>query len=169
MNVNKKKTVLICVGILVASIVISGIGMYLNRSTSREPTQEEIDAYAPYVLDRQNMPGAEEGKGEAELILSVCTDAGEEEIGGNTYQVFTSDLLSTYLYKCAEIKEITMRDSIVYISYNDTDGRTVILAYGDAGLCERGIYDPETDTFYHEMDGKIEVWMKFRNGIQWGR
>lgn len=165
---NRKKTLMICVAIILVSVLVSGINMFFNRSTSRAPTQEEIDTYAPYTID-WTAAGKEEGMTEKDFILSLCVEAGEEEIGENVYQTYTSDSLGNYLYKCEKIEQITMSaDNIFYVSYTDTDGRTVIMSYNDDGFCEKGIYEPEADTFYHEYEGNVEVWTKFTTGIQWG-
>lgn len=165
----KKKTWIIGIGIIVVCLIAAGVGLVLNRSTKREATEQELAEYAPYSVDWKALPEAGGRGTEKEIILSMCQSAGEKEIGGGTYDVFMSDTLGAYLYRFSEMTEIFQGDGdTLFVSYTDTDGRTVILVYDDEGICERGIYDPQTDTFFHESQGTVEVWTKFRSGIQWG-
>lgn len=168
MNKNKK-TLIIGIAIIVVCLIIVGIGMVKNRSTKREATEQELADYAPYSVDWKALTEAGEGSTDKEIILSMCQSAGEKEIGGGTYATFSSETLGDYLYRFSELTEIFEGDGdTLFVSYTDTDGRTVILVYDGEGLCEQGIYDPETDTFFHELEGSVEVWTKFRSGIQWG-
>lgn len=163
-----KKTVRIWVAVIVVCLLISGIYILTNRSTKREPTQQEIEAYAPYAVDWTAVPGWEDGMTEKEFILSLCTYEGEQEIGSNTHKIYTSEILANYLYQCREITEITELNGTLYISYFGQGEDMNIIAYDDNGLCEKAIYIAETDTLYHEINGTIEVWSKFRTGFQWG-
>ena len=165
---NKKKTLLVGVGIILVCFLISGIYMFVNRSTSRAPTQAEMDAYAPYAVDWTAAAG-EAGMTEKEIILSLCTYEGEETIGQNIYKSYTSDTLADHLYQCQSLSEVVVSDDgILHISYTDTNGRLVFLGYREDGLYERAVYDEKTDTMFHELEGTAVVWSNFRNGIQWG-
>ena len=163
---SKKKTLTIGISIIVLCLLISGMYMILNRSTKREPTAEEIEAYAPYAVDWQAALGREGS--EKELILSLCTAGEEETIGENVYQLYASETLGEYLYGFDALSRIAMLEDTLYIQYTTADGDSIMLAYNDQGLYEKGIYDAQTDTFFYELEGMAEVWNKFRNGIQWG-
>lgn len=166
-NLTKKQTLALGLGIIAVCLIVVVIGMFVNRSTSREATALELETYAPYSVDwtSQDDSGA---KSDKEIILALCESAGEKEVGSSTYPSYTSGSIGSYLYHFSEILEIYTMDEVLYVSYKDTDDRTVILAYNDTGLCERGIYNPADDTFFHELDGVVTVWEKFAGGIQWG-
>ena len=44
----------------------------------------------------------------------------------------------------------------------------ITLGYDDQGQCEKSVYDASEDTMYYETRETVEVWTKFRSGIQWG-
>lgn len=163
---SKKKTLIIGISIIVLCLLVSGVYMVTNRSVKREPTAQEIEAYAPYTVDWQVALGTEGT--DKERILGLCTFTGEETIGENVYQTYASETLGEYLYHFGELSRIALLEDTLYIQYTTADGNAIMLAYNDGGLCEKGIYDAETDTFFYELDGVTEVWSNFRNGIQWG-
>lgn len=162
-----KKTLVIGLSVIAACLLFCVVFLFVNRSTQREPTAQEIEACEIYKVDWQDQLGAEGS--EKALILSLCTFTEEKTIGGHTYNLYSSDTLGAYLYRFREFIEIALSgDSVLYVQYYDLDGRMVTLGYADTGLQEMAVYDPETDTLYHELEGNVEVWTKFRNGIQWG-
>ena len=164
---NNRKILIIGLGIIAACLLTCAVYMFANRSTKREPTQQEIEACAPYAVDWQSALGAEGS--DKEIILGMCTFAGEETIGENVYKTYTSDTLGGYLYAFGEMIQIALlNDTTLYVQYTADDGDMVILAYSDDGLCEKGVYDVETDTFFYEWNGMMEVWKNFRNGNRWG-
>lgn len=166
-NMSKKQTLAIGLGIITVCLAVVVVWMFLNRSTSRAPTDEELAACAPYAVDWTALD--ETGKlTEKEIILSLCESVGDKVLGSNTYPCYTSETIGTYLYNFGEIGEIYTADELLYLSYTDADTHLVILAYDDDGLYELGVYHPENDTFFHELDGSVEVWEKFATGIQWG-
>lgn len=164
----KKSTVRILVGVIVVCLAISLGYVLLNRTTSREATVEEIAASEAYVVDWKAIPGWEAGMTEKGFILTLCSYDRDEEIGSNVHKLYTSEILGDHLYRCHELSEITVMNETLYITYFAEDGDMVILAYTDEGLNEKGIYDAETDTMFHEIDGTAVVWNKFRSGFQWG-
>lgn len=158
-KMSNKQVLKIGLAVIAVCLIISGIYLVVNRSTSREPTQEELETYTPYAVETLN----------TQSVLSQCTEVGEEEIGEHTYTTFTSDTLGAELYQCAEITEIIMNEAgTLHISYLDTVGRTVIIGFSDEGMIELAVYDEPTDTLFHIINGTTTVWQKFRNGIQWG-
>jgi len=78
-------------------------------------------------------------------------------------------VLGEYLYRCAELAEITLMNDTLYLTYYCEDKDMVILAYNDQGLNEMAVHDDETDTLYHMIDGSSVVWSNFRGGFQWGK
>ncbi len=160
---SKKKTLILGLSAIAVCLLISAVGLVLNRSTKREPTAQEIQTYAPYGRYVVSVQVSEK-----ELILDLCTAAGEETLGGNVYQVYTSDTLGEYLYEFQEMSRIAVLEELLYVQYTDKAGQLVVLTYDDQGLFEKSIYDPETDTLYFENRDTKEVWSKFRGGVQWG-
>lgn len=163
---SKKKTLAIGLSIIAVCLLVCVVYLFTNRSTKREPTPQETEAYAPYAVDWQSAVGAEST--EREIILSLCTAGGEKTIGENVYQIYTSETLGGYLYKFGEMTEIAELEGVLYIQYTDSDGNTITLGYDETGLAEKAVYCLADDTLYYEMAGTVEVWEKFSSGIQWG-
>lgn len=162
-----QKTLKICLIILAVCLLIPVLYTLFNRSEKREPTQQEIEANALYEIDWQSAVG-QDGS-DKEIILSLCAFAEEQTIGESVYQIYTSDVLGSYLYNFHEMTEIALHDSgILYVQYTQSDGDMIVLGYSDDGLMEKAVYDAGTDTLYHDLQGSIEVWTKFRSGIQLG-
>lgn len=163
-KLSNKKILTIGLGIIAVCLLISGIYVIANRSEKREPTAAETSAYAAYDVDWQAV-----GEGsDREIILSLCTFVEEKTIGENLYKSYTSDVLGAYLYDFGEMMEIAMLNDLLYVQYTTPAGNMITLGYSDTGLCEKSIYDLETDLLYYENNGQAEVWTKFRNGFQWG-
>lgn len=161
---SNKKTLTIGLAIIGACLIFVAGYMLLNRSTKREATARELERNAPYAVNWQAV-----GTGsDREIILSFCADPTEKTIGENVYTVYTSDTLGQYLYDYAEMMEIAQLGEILYIQYTTPSGGMVTLGYSGEGLVEKAVYDAETDTMFHEFNGTVEVWTKFRTGVQWG-
>ena len=161
---SNKKTLTIGLLIIGAGLLVAAAYMVMNRSTKREATQAEIEAYAPYAVDWQSV-----GEGtDKEIILSFCTAGESQTIGENEYQIYTSETLGEHLYNFAEMMEIAQLEDVLYIQYTTPEGNMITLGYSDAGLMEKAVYDLKADTLFYEIDGIVEVWEKFRNGVQWG-
>ena len=103
-----------------------------------------------------------------EIILSLCQAGENQTIGENEYQIFTSEDLGSHLYNFGEMMEIAQLEDVLYVQYTTPEGNMVTLGYSDAGLMEKAVYDLKADTLFYEIDGTVEVWEKFRNGVQWG-
>jgi len=163
-NWSNKKTLTIGLIIIGLCLLASLAYMVMNRSTKREPTPQEIEAYAPYEVDWQAL-----GEGtDREIILSMCTFLEEKTIGENLYRSYDSAALGQYLYNFGEMMETAELGQALYIQYTTPDGDMITLGYSDEGLMEKAVYDLDADTMYHDLNGTIEVWEKFRNGVQWG-
>ena len=163
-NWSNKKTLTIGLIIIGLCLLASLAYMVMNRSTKRDATQAELEAYTPYAVDWQSV-----GEGtDKEIILSFCTAGENQTIGDNEYSIFTSETLGTHLYDFAEMMEIAQLEDVLYIQYTTPEGNMITLGYSDAGLMEKAVYDLEADTLFYEIDGTVEVWEKFRNGVQWG-
>ncbi len=164
----KKSTLYICLALIVVCLAIAGVYVMLNRSTGRDATAAEIAANQAYLPNWEGIEVAVSSMTEKDILLSLCDYVSDKQIGSNVHQVYTSETLGQYLHRFESLSEITLMNETLYITYFADDGDMVILAYTDAGLSELGVYDAETDSFYHEMDGKCVVWSKFRNGFQFG-
>lgn len=164
----KKSTVRNCLILIAVCLLVSVGYVLMNRSTSREATAAEIKEHAAYLVDWTAVGGWEAGKSEKEFILSLCSYVEEREIGSNVHQVYSSETLADYLYRCHELTEITVMNGSLYITYYAEDEDMVILAYNDEGLFERAVYDAQTDVLFHEMNGSAVIWNKFRSGFQFG-
>ena len=165
----KKSTLRICLAIIAGCLSISLIYVLCNRSTSREATAAEIDDHQAYAVDWTAVPGWDAEMTEKEFLLNLCSFQQEEQIGNNIHQVYSSDVLGEYLYRCHELSEITVMSGTLYITYYAEDGDMVILAYTDEGLNELAVFDSESDTLFHMIDGTSIIWNKFRGGFQWGK
>lgn len=164
----KKSTLRLWLGVIAACLVISLGYVLLNRSTSRDATAEEITANEAYIIDWTAIPGWQEGMTEKEFILSLCSYDREEEIGSNVHKLYSSGILGDYLYRCHELSEITVLNDTLYITYYAEDEDMVILAYTDEGLNEQAVFDAQTDTLFHKIDGTAVIWSNFSTGFQWG-
>ena len=82
---DKKRTLLCGLAIIGVCILAVVILLIFNRTTEREATPEELEAYAHYVVDWQSLPIAQEGMTDKEIILSLCTYSQEEVIGENKH------------------------------------------------------------------------------------
>ena len=162
-----KKTVKLCLGIIVLCLAIVLGYVLTHRSEKRQPTEAEISAYAAYTLNWQEMTGMDGS--DMDIILSLCTFAQEKTIGGNVYETYTSDSLGEYLPDFGEIMELARRDNLLYIQYTTPEGDMITLGYDENGLCEKSVYDLSEDTLFYETRDTVEVWTRFRNGFQWGK
>lgn len=163
-NWSNKKTTIIGISVIAVCLAVSLVYMLANRTTKRAPTPQEIENYTPYAVDWQAI-----GTGtDQEIILSFCQQAEPETIGENEYTIYTSETLGAYLYNFSEMMEIAQLEEVLYIQYTTAEGNIITLGYSDEGLKEKAVYDLAADTLYYELDGTIEVWEKFRNGVQWG-
>lgn len=155
-----RKTIMICATVMLISIAFSSWLAYMNRATSRPATQEELDLYAQYDLD---MSGVPEGMTKQDFILSLSTEAGEEEFGEGVYMTYTSETVGQYLFSCAEVTEIAKaEEDSVYVTYRDEAGRTVLIGFLGNEIREKAIFDPATNTFFVvKLDKTIEVWENF--------
>lgn len=161
----KKKMSVIMIVVAAACLLFSGIYIYANRSVKREPTQQELEASSAYVVDWQQ---ARDQKGtDKEIILGLCTYVEKRTIGETVYDIYTSDVLGAYLHNFHEMKEIALyNNENLFIQYTESNGNMVLLGYDEEGLTELGIYDAQTDTFFHNLKGSVEVWTNFRTGMQ---
>lgn len=171
---NKKKTMIIWLSIIAVCIaVVFGYGLF-NRTTMREATTEEIERYSAYAVGWQSATGLEGS--DTEIILSLCSFVEEQTIGENRYKSYSSDVLGDYLHNFSELTTVSLyldpetgEEGTLYIQYTDKDGCMAILGYEDVrGLVELGVYNPDSDTFYHLLGGEWEVWEKFAGGVRWG-
>lgn len=167
MNHLTKKNVLLFGGGIVFLCLAIVIGyLFATRSVKRAPTQEELEKGQIYYI---NYPAETGLTGtDPEIILSLCTEAGEQTIGNNVYQCYTDNGLSQYLPNFQQMAEIAVSNGIVNIQYYTTDGDMVTLTYDENGNVETAVYFADTDALYYDYNGDIVVWTNFRNGFQWG-
>ena len=163
---NKKKTLIIGISIIVVCLAIALGYVLTHRSEKRLPTAEETARYASYSIDWQQLTGMEDA--DREIILSFCEENGEKTIGANVYQIYTSTALGTYLLDFGEMMELALLNEVLYIQYTTPAGNMITLGYDAEGLCEKSIYDAAADTLYYETRETVEVWSHFRNGFQFG-
>ena len=163
-KMSNKKVLIVGLGIIAVCLLISLVYMFTNRSTKREPTAAETEAWQAYAADWQTV-----GEGsDREIILGLCTFVEEKTIGENVYTVYTSEVLGQHLYNFGEMMEIAQLQDVLYIQYYTPEGGMVTLGYDHQGLVEKAVYDAQADTLFHQLNGSIEVWEKFRTGVQWG-
>ena len=163
---NKKKTLIIGISIIVVCLAIALGYVLTHRSEKRLPTAEETARYASYSIDWQQLTGMEDA--DREIILSFCEENGEKTIGANVYQIYTSSALGTYLPDFGEMMELALLNEVLYIQYTTPAGNMITLGYDADGQCEKSIYDAAADTLYYETRETVEVWSHFRNGFQFG-
>ena len=163
---NKKKTLIIGISIILVCLAIALGYVLTHRSEKRLPTAEETARYASYSIDWQQLTGMEDA--DREIILSFCEENGEKTIGANVYQIYTSTALGTYLPDFGEMMELALLNEVLYIQYTTPVGNMITLGYDADGQCEKSIYDAAADTLYYETRETVEVWSHFRNGFQFG-
>ena len=163
---NKKKTLIIGISIIVVCLAIALGYVLTHRSEKRLPTAEETARYASYSIDWQQLTGMEDA--DREIILSFCEENGEKTIGANVYQIYTSSALGAYLPDFGEMMELALLNEVLYIQYTTPAGNMITLGYDADGQCEKSIYDAAADTLYYETRETVEVWSHFRNGFQFG-
>ncbi len=168
MNIKQNKTLRTFLIIFVVCCLTSGIYLFANRSTKRLPTPEETAMAQTYAADFNALTGR--GGAQKDIILSMCVQGENKQSRFEEYKSFTSTALSDYLYQCVEVKEILLADDgKLSVSYVALEDREVILVYDQDGLFELAVYTPANDTLYYQQGEKVEVWEKFRSGIQFGK
>lgn len=165
----KKSTLRVWLAVLVVCLLMALVYVLCNRTTSRDATAEEIAANQAYAVDWSTVPGWEESMTEKAFILNLCSFDREEQIGNNIHKLYSSGILGDYLYRCHELSEVTVMDQTLYVTYYCEDEDMVILAYNDQGLTELCVFDAQSDTLFHEINGDAVIWNKFRGGFQWGK
>lgn len=164
---NKKKTLTIGLAIIALCLLIAAASLFWNRSEKREPTTEELTAYAAYSIDWQEITGMEGS--DLEIILSMCAFVEEQTIGQNVYDTYSSDVLRNYLPDFGELMQLAqLKDGPLYIQYSTAEGDMITLGYDADGMCEKSVYDASEDTMFYETRERAEVWTRFRSGVQWG-
>ena len=163
---NKKKTLIIGISIIVVCLAIALGYVLTHRSEKRQPTAEETAKSAAYSIDWQECTGL--GASDREIIRSFCVPQGEKTIGANVYQVYDSAQLGQFLTDFGKMMEIAQLDEVLYIQYTTPVGNMITLGYDADGQCEKSIYDAAADTLYYETRETVEVWSHFRNGFQFG-
>ena len=86
-----------------------------------------------------------------DAILSYCTLVDSFFIDAYCISVYESNYLAKYVPLCKSITEITMIDDKLYIRFETTDGKSVVLTYLSNGLDELCIYNPRDDTAFYEV------------------
>ena len=162
-----KKTVKLCLGIIVLCLAIVLVYVFTHRSEKRQPTQQELSAYSVYTVNWQETAGLEGS--DREIILSLCTFLEEKTIGNNVYNAYVSDVLPEYLPNFGELVELVQLNDVLYIQYYSPEGDMITLGYDGEGLCEKSVYDLSEDTLFYETRETVEVWTRFRNGFQIGK
>ena len=164
---NKKTTRLLLL-VVAMCLLISGLYVVFNRSEKRQPTAQELEAYGVYTVDWQGKTGIRGS--DFDIILSLCTYAGEQTIGNNVYDTYESEELSKYLPDFAEMMQLALLDdTTLYIQYSTPEGNMITLGYTREGLQEKSVYIIAEDTMFYETAEVTEVWTKFRSGYQWGK
>ena len=164
---NKKKTLIIGISIIVVCLAIALAYVLTHLSEKRQPTAEETKQYAVYSIDWRKLTDVMDAS-DCEIILSFCEYSGEKTIGSNVYQIYTSSTLGDYLPDFGEMMELAQLNEVLYIQYTTPAGNMITLGYDAEGLCEKSIYDAAADTLYYETRETEEVWSHFRNGFQFG-
>lgn len=165
-NLTKKQVLLICGSIILICLAIVIGYMIANRSLQREPTSQELAVARVYAIDWQEVTG--QTGTDLSIIQSLCTESGEETIGSNVYQIYTSQDLGTYLPNFQELMEIAMASGVLHIQYLTSEGDMILLSYDSTGPVETSIYSAAEDTLFYASGEDVQVWTKFRHGFQWG-
>lgn len=153
---NRKKIMWLGVALIVAMMILTVIGMFLNRMESREPTPEELAKYQTYDV----------GKTKTEL-LEQCRFKEESKIGDNVYSIYESDTLQEMLYQVKTIERIAV-DSTgnLFIQYTDQADQLVTMGMDDTGIREMAVCDTKTDLMFHRIDDMVEMIENFSAGLQ---
>lgn len=122
--------------------------IYYDHSSEHVLSPEEAAAYSCFEVSTQQDAGvaAMNELSTKDYILSLASLSSEYTISGLDIKTYESDTLQNSLYECDQIGEIIQIEDVLYITYFTTSGIEVRVGYDSAGLTEKIIYYPESDT-----------------------
>lgn len=132
-------------------------------------TEGQARNYDVYEVNVNQIP-QEATSGKAlikDRILSICSLDSTTQAGSTTIQLYKSNTLSNFIPYCKSITEISYINNQLYICYDTTNGKEVILCYNNNGLIEKSVYDCATDTAFIESAGTYTYHEGFRAGISY--
>ena len=132
-------------------------------------TEGQARNYDVYEVNVNQIP-QEATSGKAlikDRILSICSLDSTTQAGSTTIQLYKSNTLSNFIPYCESITEISSINNHLYICYNTTNGKEVILCYDNNGLQEKSVYDCATDSAFFESAGTYSYHEGFRAGISY--
>ena len=122
--------------------------LYYNHSNEYSLSATEADMYSCFEVSRNinEEVALANDVSMKEYILSLCTLSAENYFSEIQVKSYESETLQEALYECDRIGEITLIGEVLYVTYFTTSGIEVRLGYNNAGLTEKVVYYPETDT-----------------------
>lgn len=154
---NQKLINRILIAVLAVCLLIAGVNWFVNRTTEREATDQEVALYRPYDVLWDNMPAADGNNSCVDRILALCQRQEDITLGTNHYAAYTSETLGQYLHNCAAVEYVLVSgEGMLLIAYNDgpdpDTARSVVLAYDAEGLREQSVYEPQLDILFYESE-----------------
>lgn len=148
--------------------VDSGITIQDN-SRIVSASKSQILAAQAYDMEFTLLPALSAGSLSTarERIRSLCELQNTSIVGQHAFKNYTSETLAEYIPMCSSISCIQESSKLLYVNYISTDGKTVSLVYSDAGLHEKNIYDPATDSLMHQTSSIAELRENFRKAISY--
>lgn len=148
--------------------VDSGITIQDNSRTVSASKSQVTTAQA-YDMDLSSIPvpATSSQSTVRDMILSLCELQSTQSVGQHTFKDYTSETLAEHIPMCSSLSCIQESNNLLYVNYISSDGKTVSLVYSDAGLHEKNIYDPSTDSLIHQTVSVAEVYENFRTAISY--
>lgn len=137
--------------------------IHCNNTTQSNATEKQIQDHQQYAIDFSMFPVSTICSLQ-QAILSHCTYVDEYTVDSTSITEYSSKTLCNYLPHCKELLEISLINSTLYINYCTADNKNVILAYTQNALHELAVYDPATDTAYHQIKDDAVVFSNYRSG-----
>lgn len=157
--------VLLCLSLAVSSSCPI-LTILLSHITSE--VQLNADQAAAYLKYEVNVPDSFSASDAQQSVMNFVLTQSEltevKPIGDITAQFYSSATLADYLYDCAEITEISMLNTALYISYCTHGTEEIWLCYNNNGLLNKVVYDNATDIAVETDRGITTQLNNFRTG-----
>lgn len=137
------------------------ISVYVDRGSYEVVSEDEMTKYAMYGVnfnDEYPFSG-----NYVDSALQLCDFSETRTIGGEEFDIYTSEILKDLLWDCEEITEISVHKGFLYIYYTGY-GKEINLTYTSDELTYRGIYYSDTDTCVITEGGETRLYRNFRHG-----
>jgi|GEM_PF-7034848 len=117
---------------------------YIDSCTTTDLSDDEIMQNAIYQL--QFDTSSSKMQDVVSYVLNRSEIIESMTIGDFDVSIYSTDFVSKLLYYCDNVEEVSLIDNFLYISYNTTDNKYVVMCYCASGLLDLCVYENESDT-----------------------